>query len=1395
MLNQALQAPESTIIITGLQGWLPVSVHLDSMTIADKKGQWLVIQDVDINWSLFALFSGTIQVNQATVKTVQMLRLPESNSKPNQAQPSARENSLPALPDSLPPVLVDQLELGEIIFKSDVIGQRLVLHLNAKGQYDEAGKNIVYQLELKNKPDNTHLQLQLTLQPDPLTLALKMDLTDQQLLADLLQFEALKNLKLSLQSQGALKNQQLQLTLKSDQLKWMRSQIQWQIDQDINLAWSGKIEPDLQRLPDDVRSFVNATHQFDLAAILTATQHLQLDHLILKNDYIEAMLTAEMDLFEQTLNANMEIKASQLGAFQALVHKEMTGNAILTAHLAGKMKQPEAQVVFALNDFALDQITIKQLKNNTTLSWNQKNSLMIENKGAINAFAIKNFEQLPDKNATWQIKTTLPSADIIQLDQLLFATDHSQIKASGHLNLKSQSGIIKSAIQIPLLSAYVKPFLEDELEGQFKLNIDTTLKSFKDIDVTMQGGVFEIKGLPESVIPMINDAIHLKSQANIKLGKTLSIPELALTTAGIQLNQQLAYDFKTQQLDVEQSIVMNELERLAALLKQPIQGELKVNNKLTGELDHLQIKQLVTVPQLMIANQTLNQVQLNLDTAYVNQVIESQLKLAFNHSGQPVQLTSPIRFEADQLTLDPLLLTMPATNFNAHLAVDTKNKKIAGNVSMAVTDLKKLQPWLKQQVSGVLKLDVLFLPQSAAQEMVLNGHLESIKSGDMSLKALTIQGHARQQTDKIQFDVVTKIEQAQIKQHQIHSGFIKAGGQPEQIAFETEWLGKVLKPFEVKASANLDLRPHISLKLAQLEGQFSQKSFHLNNPLLLIHDQNRWQVKALDFDFDQANLKGDADYGAAVTQAKLSLKLPLPLLQTFDGPNLQGELRSELDIHGPSDQPQLALNVVIDDMTSLETELAKPPVADVKAMAHYHHNQLSASIKIEKLTQKPIQVNAVIPITLSAKPPVFKYLKTKPVQATVDAMIELQQIADLVGLDGQKLMGQFISSLKIEVLDQVPTVHGIMTLNNGYYENEDTGTLLKNIQLHIIGEQETLSLSKLQASDSDTGVMTGLGSLTNKPAMHFPYQFNIKLDKVKLLQRDDLSVKMSGDVNVAGNNQNAKISGLMTPNRIQFYIPEKMGETTYQLEIQTPENQSVKTTTPPQFPIGLDLKVNAPGKIYVAGRGLESEWKGNLNIKGDAKKPQISGDLTVLRGHFDFLDKRFNIKQGGINFDGDYPPDPTIKLISEVKGKAITVIIRLTGNAAKPDIELDSVPILPQDEILASLLFDRKLGEITALQAAQLAMAIRTLQGKGGGPDLSSKAREFLGVDTLDITDEGVTAGKYISDKVYLEVERGLTQGGNKATVEIEMTPTISIETEVDENSQSGVGVRWEYDY
>jgi len=149
----------------------------------------------------------------------------------------------------------------------------------------------------------------------------------------------------------------------------------------------------------------------------------------------------------------------------------------------------------------------------------------------------------------------------------------------------------------------------------------------------------------------------------------------------------------------------------------------------------------------------------------------------------------------------------------------------------------------------------------------------------------------------------------------------------------------------------------------------------------------------------------------------------------------------------------------------------------------------------------------------------------------------------------------------------------------------------------------------------------------------------------------------------------------------------------------------------------------------------------------------------------------------------------------------MTAQVQLSGTPDTLRLQVTSNPPLPQDEVMARLLFGRSLTTITPFQALKLVQAMDALAG-GKTFGFVDRAQESIGVDRLEVRQsegEGglgtLSAGKYMGEGVYMEVEKGLSSEDGKISLEYEITPRITVETEVGTDAKGGVGIQWKWDY
>jgi translocation and assembly module TamB len=264
-------------------------------------------------------------------------------------------------------------------------------------------------------------------------------------------------------------------------------------------------------------------------------------------------------------------------------------------------------------------------------------------------------------------------------------------------------------------------------------------------------------------------------------------------------------------------------------------------------------------------------------------------------------------------------------------------------------------------------------------------------------------------------------------------------------------------------------------------------------------------------------------------------------------------------------------------------------------------------------------------------------------------------------------------------------------------------------------------------------------------------------------------------------------SGRIALGRVEIRIPERMPARLPVLKVRV-RGAKPQPAPPPPPPIALDVLVEAPGGVFVRGRGLEAELAGRVATRGTMAEPRPEGALTLRRGSFNLLGTALTLTEGRVGMDTAAPLDPAIDFAASTRTSTTNATVRVTGRASSPEIRLTSEPELPQDEILAQLLLGRPVAQLNALQLAQIAAGLAELSGKGTGLDPLGRIRGGLGLDRLALgaTEGGATtleAGRNLAPGVYLGVRQGTGDAGTKATVQIDLGRGLKLQGEVGTSS------------
>ncbi|MDR2198862.1 MAG: translocation/assembly module TamB domain-containing protein [Deltaproteobacteria bacterium] len=444
-----------------------------------------------------------------------------------------------------------------------------------------------------------------------------------------------------------------------------------------------------------------------------------------------------------------------------------------------------------------------------------------------------------------------------------------------------------------------------------------------------------------------------------------------------------------------------------------------------------------------------------------------------------------------------------------------------------------------------------------------------------------------------------------------------------------------------------------------------------------------------------------------------------------------------------------------------------------------------------------------------------------PVKLDLGWSGDVRALWAFLNLNDRSLYGNAEIRASLEGSLDSPKPSAEIYLAGAGYDDEILSLFLSDINLSAVADNRGEKIiARAAATDGAGGTVALEGTLTLSGTPSLQARGQIK--SLSPLHRDDLDATVSALVSIDGPITDLTIKTQAIVEALEANLSASIGgPSVATLEID--EGYLPQSSGP-----ALDVTVEIPRGAYVRGRGLDSEWKGNLRITGPAGAPVINGNLSPIRGFFTLMGKEFTFSGGGITFRNQSRLNPGLDIELHRNVSDLTAIVRVTGLLDAPRLKFESNPPYPQDEVLAQVLFGKPAAELSRFETIQLANSLRELAGVGSGmPNPLTTMRDALGLSVLRIGEasansdrhlEGndfrknlglgdddetssesdtaptLEAGKYLTDNIYVGVDQNLVDNSTGVRVEIELSPSVNLVSRSSATS-SRVGVGWKHDY
>lgn len=1417
-----LSSEGTRVDIERISGNLVRRFDLHGLSVKDSSGEWIRTDAIQLEWRPFELIDGRLHITRLVVSDVFVSRQPDyaTDSAPEEVQ-------WPRLPFS---VDLDALELNQVTLGRPILGQPLTIDaagksslttdgivltsLNAQRVDGEPGTAA---LEARFEPHGRHLQLRVEADaPAGGALSTALDLP---------------GLAIRLSGAGPIADWRGTLQADSGDAASVGADIGFRIEGE-TYRFNASGNADVAQLADaPLRELVEGGVRYTLEVASQDMESLDVAGIRIESDAVMAALSGTVSTTDIDLAATVGFREKGSTWLRSRVDGLTVKDLEASVLVQGALLQPE--VAIKIDSSSADigygpgaSVSSRDTTSTFSLSFGAPLTrgglpATIRADGSTQIVAIDDaaLADLLAGTVKWAADATVETGmEGVRIDYARIENPSAMVTAGGYLDMGAGGSGQGRALRLDTTTTVPDIARIARLIGAVQggsAEVHTSIRT-NGIDAGFTASIDGTFDRLELGSPTVNTLVQpaLRIQAEVSLDDrgAVSVRPLTARSGVAALSGTLDLSANLQNLQADYQL---QLDRLSGSLPMDAQGRLTIDGSASGPIADPSVSATVAFFDVVAGAVEVGSGEIELE---VDHALSGPSGLMIATMDQPLvgRVSASTQFEVEDLEaleLHSIAITSGSSTVQGALRIPFTGAPMNGAISGSIDELERWSKVAGLDLSGRASFEITAGTQDEVQTLETSVRIEQaavstdppqrIYARDVELKSLLLDPFGG-----IRGTLMLRAGRLQSTGVLLQPLSLDIDAQdPDHATFILSLEGQMPAALKLDARGAFTRRPDaVKVVLNKLNGVLSDFPLHLDGPATLTLGDQSASVDNISLVVAPGRIRARGSTAPGIIQAEVTWdKIPVSLLDLVQPDSgLAGTVAGNLQLSGSPIDPSGMLNLNIADLQQSSPAGRNLPKLDGAIHGDWKGGRLRLDGNVTGFSETGLELNADVPLRFGDDSLTPILPPTEPLSARAVWHGSIEPLVRFMDFDEHDLSGTADLDVELTGTLDSPQAKGTVKIDQGVYEHHGVGTVLKDMLITIQGDDDRLT-AKGSATDGGDGRVRAEGFMELASSAQPLIDLEVEMDKVTLIQLEEVRATASGRLTLTGALSEPRLQGELVTDRVEARIIDNAAPQATELEVtevnHTAEEPAADASSgaAAAFTLAMDLNLRMPGKVFVRGGGLDSEWTGQLEVTGTAESPIVSGVLRPVRGEFRLAGKRFTLRSGSVRFDDPAAVDPMLDLPLEHNGANITAIIAITGRASAPSMKMTSRPPLPESEILSRVLFGTGAQQLSTAQKIELASALATLSGAGAGA--LDKARGRLGVDVLSINESAdgsatkLRAGKYVSDRVYVEMEKGAQENTGTATVEVEIAPRVRVQTGSKGQGEGKVGIEWRWDY